>query len=180
MVFVIDGSGSIGQDNFKLVQNFVKDVIGGFRIGFDQTHVGAIVFSSIDKMKIVFGLQDLYTKESLYRAIDGISYETGGKTHTGKALNITKTQILISPSDREAIPNVCIVITDGEADDEIELPAQALRNSGTNIFAVGVGEDVFKAELEKMTGDGNRVFEEDFDKLDTIINKIKESACRGK
>lgn len=154
-------------------------MIGGFRIGFEQTHVGAILFSARSRVDKVFGLDDHYTKESLDRAIDAITHPGGG-TYTGKALDVARSEILISPFDREAIPNVCIVITDGKADDEIEAPAQALQNSGTTIFAVGVGKDFVEPELEKMAGDRRRVFKADFNKLDNIINVIKESACRGK
>ena len=182
MVFVIDGSGSIkqaGDGNFDLIKKFVKDVIGGFKIGFDQTHVGAIVFSASQYVKKVFGLDDHYTKEGLDRAVDSIIYPSGG-TYTGKALNAARTKILTRPFDREEIPNVCIVITDGKANDDINIPAQDLRGSGTTIFAVGVGKNYVEAELEKIAGDRSRVFKADFDKLDIIINEIKESACRGK
>lgn len=182
MVFIIDGSGSInqaGSGNFGLVKNFVKDVIGGFRIGFYQTHVGAIIFSASTYVKKVFGLEDHFTKEGLDRAIDGIIYPSGG-TYTGKALDMARTKILTPTFDRKDIPNVCIIITDGKAEDSIDAPAQALRNSGTTIFAVGVGKDFAESELQKMAGDRSRVFKADFDELDIIINEIKESACRGK
>ena len=182
LVFVIDGSGSIeqaGKGNFQLIKNFVKDVIEGFNIGFYETHVGAIIFSESEYVKTVFGLEDHYTKEGLDRAIDSIIYPAGG-TYTGKALNTTREKILTPPFDREEIPNVCIVITDGKANDNIDTPAQALRDGGTTIFAVGVGRDYAEADLEKMAGDSSRVFKADFDKLDIIINKIKESACKGK
>ena len=182
LVFVIDGSGSIeqaGVGNFGLIKNFVKDVIGGFKIGYDQTHVGAIIFSASQYVKTVFGLEDHYTKEGLDRAIDSIDYPSGG-TYTGKALRTARTKILTRPFDREQIPNVCIVITDGKANDNIDIPAQELRDSGTTIFAVGVGKNYVEAELEKIAGDRSRVFKADFDKLNIIINEIKESACRGK
>ena len=182
MVFVIDGSGSIeqaGRGNFNLIKTFVKDVVGGFRIGFDQTHVGAVLFSSNSYVKEVFGLEDHYTKADIDRAIDNIRYPSGG-TYTGQALRMARTQILSPAHDREDIPNVCIIITDGKASDDIEAPARALRSTGTTIFAVGVGKNFAEEELEKMAGDRSRVFKADFDKLNVIINEIKESACKGK
>lgn len=182
MVFVIDGSGSIeqaGKGNFQLIKNFVKDVIGGFKIGFDQTHVGAIVFSASQYVRKEFGLQDHYTKEGLDRAIDSIIYPSGG-TYTGKALTTARTKILTPPFDRDQIPNVCIVITDGKANDNIDTPAKKLRDSGTTIFAVGVGKNYVESELVKIAGDRSRVFKADFNKLNVIITEIKQSACRGK
>ena len=42
--FIIDGSGSIGQDNFKKVLDFVKDIVRNFDISQDETHIGLIVY----------------------------------------------------------------------------------------------------------------------------------------
>ena len=182
MTFIIDGSGSIeqaGTGNFNLVKNFVKSVIGGFRIGFDQTHVGAVIFSSSQYVKKVFGLETYYNRPALNRAIDDIRYPSGG-TYTGKAIRLARTQIYTSSEDREDKPNVAIVITDGKANDDIVGPANALRGAGTSIFAVGVGLDYDRAELERMAGDKRNVYTADFNDLDNVIEQIKQSACRGR
>lgn len=182
MAFIIDGSGSIeqaGRGNFNLVKNFVKSVIRGFRIGFDKTHVGAVIFSSSQYVKKVFGLQTYYTRAALEKAIDDIRYPSGG-TYTGKAIGLATTQIYTRSEDREDKPNVAIVITDGKANDDIVGPANALRTAETTIFAVGVGLDYDAAELERMAGDKRNVYTADFNDLDNVIEQIKQSACRGR
>ena len=182
MVFIIDGSGSIedsGKGNFQRIKNFVKDVVGGFRIGFDQTHVGAVHYSSSGTAVKILGLEDHYTKAGIDGAINAIVYRAGA-TFTGEALRLARTQILSAAHDRKDIPNVCIIITDGKADDKIEDPAKELRNSGTTIFAVGVGKNINEQQLTEMAGNESRVFMVQFDNLDGIINQIKESACKGK
>ena len=182
LAFVIDGSGSIrqaGAGNFDLMKGFIKRVIDGFNVGFDGTHVGAIIYSSSSYVKKVFGLGTYYTKEAIGKAIDDIQYPSGG-TSTGKALERVRTQIYTSRQDREDKPNVVIVITDGKADDSIEGPANDLRISKeAAIFAIGVGKNFDKAELESMAGNPRYVYTADFNDLDNVIEQIKLSACQG-
>ena len=73
LVFVIDSSGSIvraGFGNFQKIKDFVKDIVNGFNIGFDKTHVGAVIFSSSASVR--FGLDDYYSKSGINSAIDKI------------------------------------------------------------------------------------------------------------
>ena len=58
-----------------------------------------------------------------------------------------------------------IVITDGIAHDDVEGPANQLRNLPAAIFAIGVGKIIDRAELEKMAGSPANVFTADFDNL---------------
>ena len=182
-MFVIDGSGSIeqaGKGNFNRIKDFIKQLYRGFRVGFDKTHVGAVIYSSPVYVKKVFGLQSHYDYAGLDRAIDRMIYPSGG-TYTGIALTLAREQIYTPSHDREGIPNVCIVITDGRSHDDIGPPADALRNQGTAIFAIGIGTNYYHAELERMAGSSRNVYIADFLELDTVIrNEIIQSACKGR
>ena len=181
LVFVIDGSGSINQagaGNFKKIKKFIKDTVNSFNIGFDKTHVGALIFSETVKIKKVFGLDDHYTKSGINSAIDKVIYPSGG-TYTGKALRTAREKIYTESGDREDKPNVVIVITDGKANDDVEGPANQLRLLPAVIFAVGVGTNFDQDELEKMAGSSKNVFTADFNNLSQIIENITLSACEG-
>ena len=180
---MIDGSGSIeqaGKGNFGRIKEFIKEVVKGFRIGYDKTHVGAVIFSSSVYVKKVFGLNAYYDESGIEKAIDKMIYPSGG-TYTGKAINLVKNQLYTRSADREDIPNVCIIITDGKANDDIVAPSDALRShgQGTVIFAIGVGKNYDRAELEKMTGNAANVYTADFSDLENVIEQIKQSACKG-
>ena len=178
---MIDGSGSIeqaGRGNFDRIREFIKQLYRGFTVGFDKTHVGAVIYSSKEWVRKVFGLQSHYDYQGLDKAIDDMIYPSGG-TYTGRALTLAKDLVYTPSHDRPDIPNVCIVITDGRANDDIGPPADALRNQKTAIFAIGVGTDFQQDELERMAGTSRHVFTADFSDLDTVINEIKQSACKG-
>ena len=45
LVFVIDGSGSVGVHNFIKVKEFLKNVVDFYNVGLDQTRIGLITYS---------------------------------------------------------------------------------------------------------------------------------------
>lgn len=90
---------------------------------------------------------------------------------------MVRKRIYTPSQDRPDKPNVCIVITDGSADEDAVTPANELRSiKGTAIFAVGVRRNYDKAELEKITGNARNVFTADFKDLDSsVAEKIRQS-----
>ena len=181
LVFVIDGSGSIrqaGAGNFDLMKTFIKMLIEGFSVDYDKTHVAAVIYSSSVYVKKVFGLGSYYNHQAIFKAIDAMMYPSGG-TYTGKAISFVRTRIYTPRQDREDVPNVCIIITDGKADDEIKGPSQALLNTGTTIFALGVGKNYDINELDEMAGHPRYVYTADFKDLVNSAQQIALSICRG-
>ena len=45
MAFVVDGSGSVGVNNFGKVKAFLKDIVDFYNVGFDQTRMALIAYS---------------------------------------------------------------------------------------------------------------------------------------
>ena len=181
LVFVIDGSGSImqaGRGNFYLMKIFIKNLIEGFSVDFNKTHVAAVIYSSSVYVKEMFGLKSYFSHEDLFKAIDDILYPSGS-TYTGKAITLVRNQIYSYRQDREDVPNACIIITDGRASDDIEGPSIALRNTGTTIFAVGVGKNYDIAELHEITGNRRYVYTADFKDLTNLVGQIELSICQG-
>jgi len=47
IIFLVDGSWSVGIKNFKIMQDFLYTVVNGFDIGQDKLHVGMIQYSGV-------------------------------------------------------------------------------------------------------------------------------------
>ncbi len=84
-MFAIDSSGSIGQDNYYLVLDFVKTVVNSLNVG-PQTRVGMETFAT-DK-ELQFHLNSYETKEEMVNAIS-FPYSRG-TTNTASALKYMK------------------------------------------------------------------------------------------
>lgn len=80
VVFLVDSSGSVGDDNFRVVKDFIKNTINIFDIGAQYTRIGVLTFSSTPVLRFPLNMYD--NKAAILKAIDGIPYSMGG-TDTG-------------------------------------------------------------------------------------------------
>lgn len=80
MVFLVDGSWSVGRPNFKYIRTFISAAAGAFQIGEEKTRVGVVQYS--DDARTEFGLNEHQTRPALLRAVGSLPYK-GGNTKTG-------------------------------------------------------------------------------------------------
>ena len=130
-------------------------------------------------MQIISGFDEHYTQSEILSVIDGMSYPGGG-TRTGNALLKAKSD-LFDKSARSGIPNIAVIITDGVSADNVNAPAQQLRDSGCTVFSVGVGDAYDMEQLREMATDpdAQHVFKAKFEDLDSIVKAIVGVACTG-
>ena len=112
-VFILDQSGSVGEDNHDIAKLFIQNVVSFFSIGASQTRVGFVSYST--SSRIEFDLNRYTTLSRLQTAIGRISYR-GGWTATALALD--STSLLFDPANdygarpsAEGIPKIAILIT---------------------------------------------------------------------
>ena len=148
-----------------------------FTVATDKTHVGLVLFSS--NAQLVFDFNKYFDLVSIDSAIDSISYPNGG-TYTGKALTFTQSSLFAS-SARPGKPHLLIVLTDGASTDPVTQPAKALRDSGVTIYSLGIGKNFNSNQLNDMASDpdSDHVFTADFTQLDSVVQQIKNQACKG-
>uniref|UniRef100_A0A8C7EDV7 VWFA domain-containing protein n=1 Tax=Nothoprocta perdicaria TaxID=30464 RepID=A0A8C7EDV7_NOTPE len=178
LVFLIDGSESISENNFSIMKNFMKEIVDSFIVSKDDVHVGVVQYSQDPQKE--FSLKDFYTSTSIKDQIDSI-VQLRSSTYTGKGLRFVRS--LFEPANgsriRQGVSQNLIVITDGYSADEVDDAAMALRREGILLFAVGVGT-INSFELLRIAGDAKRVFTvESFDALKTIKRHIVEEVCES-
>jgi len=114
IVFVMDESESIGSMNFDMMKLFLSQLVSRLDIDSGNTRVGLITYSS--SIGDGFNLSDYSTVASVQSAILALTY-SGGGTNTAGALEYVRTKMLTSAAgDRSNIPNVVVVLTDGQSD----------------------------------------------------------------
>lgn len=69
MVFVLDSSGSIGDNNFETTMLFVKNTVRGLDIEQDKTRVGFVQFSTAVNREGVYKLNSFDSREAATDAI---------------------------------------------------------------------------------------------------------------
>lgn len=158
---------------------FMESIVNQTTVGKDLTHFGFIVYT--DDPEIQFTLDRYSSKTEILNAIRTLE-KPDGNTETGEALKYSLPFFHERNGGRAAlgVPQILMLITDGEATQPADLPkpAAALRDNGISIFSIGIqGADV--AELEVIAGDKAKVFFVDnFDALKDLPRNISEVLCK--
>lgn len=152
----------------------MKSVITKSVIGQGDVHVGVMQFSTVQRLQ--FPLNKYYSKEEMSKAIDDMQ-QIGGGTHTGEAITDASQYFDSSKGGRPGLRQRLVVITDGEAQDEVKQPAATLRSKGVVIYAIGV-VDANSTQLQEISGSPDKVYSErDFDALKDLESQLALELC---
>lgn len=122
--FLIDGSSSVGDGNFRLVLDFLSDIADSFEISDIGSRVAAVQFTYDQKMEFDFNKH--LSKNDALAGISGIRYMSGG-TATGDAINYAVSSLF---SPRKSGKHFLVIITDGQSYDDVRAPAVAAQKAG--------------------------------------------------
>lgn len=173
-MFLIDSSGSIYPEDYQKMKDFMKALVQKSNVGKDQVHIGVLQYST--EQKLEFPLVQVYTKEQLSAAVDAM-WQMGGGTHTGEAIAVVSQYFDALNGGRPALRQSLVVITDGESQDEVKKPAEALRAKGVVVYAIGVVA-ANTSQLLEISGDPNRMYAgRDFDALKDLEKQMALELC---
>jgi uncharacterized protein YegL len=169
IVFIVDGSGSIGATAFQQARNFMADVVNQLPVDADH-RIAIITFASTAVLNTTF----TGNKASLLGTIAALPYPTGN-TCTECGLNAAASLFTLSSSS--AARHIGIVITDGAASTPANLPAALVATAAQNVelFSIGVGASVSVPQLNQIATDpdGTHVFTvTSYATLNTILHSL--------
>ena len=159
MAFVVDTSSSDPRQ-FSAIQTVIKNIASGFSFNKTGPRAALVSFSSDAVLQLPF---ELYKNpSSLKSAIDLISVENKQR-RISNGLQVTLRYLISqSASKKKRGSPVVVLVTTGR---QVDLPgltppsfvAESFHELGIKILALGVGSDVRKDELAKITKDSNLV-----------------------
>uniref|UniRef100_K7GEE6 VWFA domain-containing protein n=1 Tax=Pelodiscus sinensis TaxID=13735 RepID=K7GEE6_PELSI len=179
IVFLVDGSWSIGDKNFKSMQDFLYTMVSSFDVGEDKIRVGLIQYSNAPTTE--FFLNTYHHKEDILKKIQKLHYQGGG-TKTGESLQfMLENHFKETAGSRmeEGVPQIAVMITDGQAQDNIREPARKVKDAGITLYAIGI-KDASLEELQEIVSEpaDKHVYKvEDFTALQDISHGILQVLC---
>ncbi|XP_024865789.1 collagen alpha-1(XIV) chain isoform X3 [Kryptolebias marmoratus] len=180
LVFLVDGSWSIGDENFLKIIRFLYSTVGALdRIGPDGTQVAIAQFS--DDARTEFKLNSYSNKERLLEAINKITYK-GGNTKTGRAIQHVKENIFTAEGGvRRGIPNVLVVLTDGRSQDDVNKVSKEMQMEGYIVFAIGFADADYGelVSIASKPSDRHVFFVDDLDAFQRIEEKLVTFVCEA-
>lgn len=161
VAFLLDSSGSIGQNNYLDMKRFINEVIDHFHISPKDTHVGVVSFSTQAQTEIRFTSKQ--TADAIKPSVLNITYQGRG-TYIDRGLNKTHMDLFSAQGGmRTNVPHILLVITDGQSNSgelktKTRQQAQYLKDDGIVIFALGIGSGIEMTELKAMVSMEHYVF----------------------
>jgi len=179
LMFLLDSSSSEGDANFHKQVAFVSNVADSLEVAPDKIQIGLATFSTMVSTVIPL---NMYNNNADLRAAIGKTPYIPGMTNTGQALQYARTDMMSPTQGRRLEARaVLVLLTDGRSlrPADTAAQAQALKNTGALVIAVGIGRDVDASELNAIASGPDNVYNTTFGLLNTIQQAIvtKTTIC---
>ncbi|XP_034042590.1 collagen alpha-3(VI) chain isoform X4 [Thalassophryne amazonica] len=186
IVFLVDGSINLGRDNFKLVMEFIINLIDLFFSDRDNLQFALAHYAT--DVTDVFYLNTYKNKQDILNAISQVDYKGGRRINTGAAIrHIQDNHFTKEKGSRmeDGVPQILMVIKGGPSADDSKTAALGLKKTGVRIFAVGVGD--IENELENIASESTTVARastfQDLSELneqilETLDDEVKGTLCQ--
>ena len=188
IVMVLDESGSVTTPNFELVRQFVAKYVDSLKIGQDDNRVGVITFNDTAKKR--FSLDTHTNAASLRNAVAAIPYNGGGTNIPDALCQLLRVVTRDARTD-PSVFRVAIVLTDGRNGSSetitndcgyttVAEAAAALRTASPpiNVFAIGVGPNVRRENLEAIGSQKQYIFNAaNFSQLSCVQSDLEKQIC---
>ncbi|XP_063039582.1 matrilin-3b isoform X3 [Engraulis encrasicolus] len=180
LVFLIDSSRSVRPAEFEKVKVLLSDVVDELEIGADASRVAVVNYAST--VKIEFLLNKYFNKGEMKQALSRIDPLATG-TMTGLAIKTAMDEAFTEDSGARPvsknIAKVCIILTDGRPQDQVEEVSASARGFGIEIYAVGV-DRADMASLRLMASqplEDHVFYVESFGVIEKLTSKFRETLC---
>ncbi|NWX12189.1 COLA1 protein, partial [Aegotheles bennettii] len=175
LVFILDGSYSVGPENFEIIKSWLVNITRNFDIGPKFIQVGVVQYSDYPVLEIPLGTHE--STENLIREMESIHY-LGGNTRTGRAIQFAFDHLFAKSS--RFLTKIAVVLTDGKSQDEVKDVAAEARKNKITLFAIGVGSEIEEGELKAIANKPSSTYVfyvEDYIAISRIKEVIKQKLC---
>uniref|UniRef100_A0A3B4TAH4 Si:dkey-225n22.4 n=1 Tax=Seriola dumerili TaxID=41447 RepID=A0A3B4TAH4_SERDU len=178
LVYIVDGSWSVGFSDFDTAKQWLINITSQFDISSHYTQVAVIQYSDTPRLEISLGRHQ--GGADLIQAIQSITY-LGGNTQTGRAIKFAVDHVFPSSQRVSQVKNrIAVVVTDGKSQDDVVDASMEARAQGITVFAVGVGNEITTSELVSIANKPSStyvLYAEDYTTIDRIRDSMEQKLC---
>ncbi|CAB1431317.1 unnamed protein product, partial [Pleuronectes platessa] len=178
LVYIVDGSWSVGVSDFDRAKQWLINITSQFDISSHYTQLAVIQYSDTPRLEISLGTHQ--GEAELIKAIQSITY-LGGNTQTGRAIKFAVDHVFAASQRASQVKNrIAVVVTDGKSQDDVVDASMEARAQGITVFAVGVGSEITTSELVSIANKPSStyvLYAEDYTNIDRIRDSMKQKLC---
>lgn len=128
------------------VKDLIRNVYSGFPIGDHDLHVALLKSGTTASIEFDFNAyKDL---DSLDEAVDDLTFPKCPSS-VGKALDLANYGLFRNSGRPDAL-KILLVIAKNKSLDDVSRAARDLRNSGVYILSVGIGQGLYRDDLQNI------------------------------
>lgn len=170
VTFILEGSDSVGAENFNKSLLFLEEVITRLTEKEETIRITVIQYSVTVTVEIrQWELRR--QKNILLQRLRQIRWRGGSKTNTGQALVTTLQEIAtVEPPRHPTPPQLVFLVTENPPTDTVTRTPST--TSHTHVYPIGVGPKVHETDLLPFSSPRQPLMVEDHDHLKTLVQRV--------
>ncbi|XP_069484436.1 von Willebrand factor [Ambystoma mexicanum] len=162
IVFVIESSRNVTEENFNKSKTFIENVIEKMDISEETIHITIIQYSYT--VTVEYSFTEKQTKQDIIERVREIQYQGGNATNTGNALRyVTEHSFGTNSGSRDQVPHLVYMVISNPATDVITQTREDI-----TIIPIGVSNNVDLTELTLISKSETPIVIPDFN--DLVVN----------
>ena len=181
LVFLLDGSSDVTEDDFRRSLRFVELLSKSFNVSSGDTHVALVIYA--DDPQTIFDLNGTLSVSDINLAVSVVSFPNKMNRNVGKGL-IHVSDNVIATNGRVGVPKVVVTVQNLKSLDGIDVISLQLKRDGIKVISIGHGDEITNGQLKEMAFKPSAVYVKDVgdDAIDSVnfVVSVKESIFSGK
>ncbi|KAJ1165139.1 hypothetical protein NDU88_005568 [Pleurodeles waltl] len=175
IVFVIESSENVTEENFNKSKLFIENVIEKMDISEETIHITLIQYSYT--VTVEYSFTEKQSKQDIIERVREIKYQGGNATNTGQALRyVTEHSFATNSGSREQVPHLVYMVISNPATDVITQTPEDI-----NIIPIGVSSNVNITELTMISTSQTPIVIPDYnDLIVRVPDLVIDNCCSGK
>ncbi|CAC5368231.1 unnamed protein product [Mytilus coruscus] len=172
IIFVVDESGSVGNDDFRVTMEYLANAVSRLPVRYDLLRIGLALFGGSARKS--FNLDDGFTKQIITDAILKTNYG-GGFTDIDGALGYTcEDMFQLKNGNRPPAQaqKILVLITDGRSSKSDKTGLSKCTRKNVTIIGIGIGSNIDESQLKSLVSKPEYYFDTTYDNLDTTLPKL--------
>lgn len=167
VIFILEGSDSVGEVNFNKTLLFLEEVISQLTEEKEVIIRITVIQYSVT-VTVEISRWELRWQRSL--PLREIRWRGGSKTNTGAAVTMFQEMSTVQPSRGPTPPQLVFLVTENPPTDTVtRLPSTS---TDTHIYPIGVGSKVHEFDLLPFSSPQRPLMVNDYNHLTTLVHRV--------
>lgn len=181
LVFLLDGSSDVTEDDFRRSLRFVELMAKSFNVSSGDTNVALVIYA--DDPQTIFDLNETLSIPDINLAISVVSFPNEANRNVGRGLTHISDSV-IATKGRADVPKIVVVVQNLKSLDGIDVISLQIRSDVAKVISIGHGDEIAIGQLKEMAFKPSGLYVKDIgdDPIDSanFVLSVKESILSGK